>query len=445
MLASLTTAARVKPTISELERRIQTLTEELDLTRLEKACLQEENQLVPLGTIWEASAVSHPPEWFESFPYAKRLLSPPGYDQEVDGRDYQLFEARERIQTWFPFYHYTPEIEAFLHLIEALEREREFSIALYGGHTLHFLALDTELRLAEECAPPRVMAEYGSHEIQCTAGFENNIPLGTIPESFSSSDISTAHEPEQPKCPTATQLVQPQSETEEIISSPRNKDVSKFKFKCEKCEKSYTRSTTLQEHKRSHNNERRWACQLCPRRFVRLKDRNRHQKSQHAEKTIECGLPFQLNGMRWKWGCHQRFAREDGLVSHLRTAKGWRCLEPILESDEYLAFLQFTPGLLASHEIQCSPTGDSCQKLFKDPQQLRQHLSAPPGRKCATGWLINNVLKIYRGMSLISVDPSRQEQPSSAPNSTNSQDEGSDDDDANGDRETSSRVSRQGA
>jgi hypothetical protein len=77
-------------------------------------------------------------------PYAKRLLSSPGYVQEVDGRDYQLFEARERIQTWFPFYHYTPEIEAFLHLIEALEREREFSIALYGGHTLHFLALAQE-------------------------------------------------------------------------------------------------------------------------------------------------------------------------------------------------------------------------------------------------------------------------------------------------------------
>ena len=52
--------ARVKQTISELERRVEMLTEELHLTRLENASLQEKNQLAPPGTIRQASAAIQP-------------------------------------------------------------------------------------------------------------------------------------------------------------------------------------------------------------------------------------------------------------------------------------------------------------------------------------------------------------------------------------------------
>jgi len=43
--------ARVKQTIAELEKRVEMLTQELHLTRLENASLQEKNQLAPPGTI----------------------------------------------------------------------------------------------------------------------------------------------------------------------------------------------------------------------------------------------------------------------------------------------------------------------------------------------------------------------------------------------------------
>jgi hypothetical protein len=43
--------ARVKQTIAELEKRVEMLSEELHLTRLENASLQEKNQLAPPGTI----------------------------------------------------------------------------------------------------------------------------------------------------------------------------------------------------------------------------------------------------------------------------------------------------------------------------------------------------------------------------------------------------------
>jgi len=54
------TRARVKQTIAELERRVEMLTEELHLIRLENASLQEKNQLAPPGTIRSASAVGPP-------------------------------------------------------------------------------------------------------------------------------------------------------------------------------------------------------------------------------------------------------------------------------------------------------------------------------------------------------------------------------------------------
>jgi len=43
--------ARVKQTIADLEKRVELLSQELHLTRLENASLQERNQLAPPGTI----------------------------------------------------------------------------------------------------------------------------------------------------------------------------------------------------------------------------------------------------------------------------------------------------------------------------------------------------------------------------------------------------------
>jgi hypothetical protein len=41
----------VKQTIAELEKRVEILTQELHLTRLENASLQEKNQLAPPGAV----------------------------------------------------------------------------------------------------------------------------------------------------------------------------------------------------------------------------------------------------------------------------------------------------------------------------------------------------------------------------------------------------------
>jgi hypothetical protein len=59
--------ARVKQTIAELEKRVEILTQELHLTRLENASLQVKNQLAPPGTI-PAMAPPQPIPGPEDFP-----------------------------------------------------------------------------------------------------------------------------------------------------------------------------------------------------------------------------------------------------------------------------------------------------------------------------------------------------------------------------------------
>jgi hypothetical protein len=60
--------ARVKQTIAELEKRVEALTQELQLARLENASLQEKKQLAPQGTISSMTpqqAITRPEDFSE--------------------------------------------------------------------------------------------------------------------------------------------------------------------------------------------------------------------------------------------------------------------------------------------------------------------------------------------------------------------------------------------
>ncbi|KAH8752082.1 hypothetical protein BGZ57DRAFT_965916 [Hyaloscypha finlandica] len=62
------TRARVKQTIAELEKRVEALTQELQLARLENASLQEKKQLAPQGTISSMTpqqAITRPEDFSE--------------------------------------------------------------------------------------------------------------------------------------------------------------------------------------------------------------------------------------------------------------------------------------------------------------------------------------------------------------------------------------------
>jgi hypothetical protein len=112
--------------------------------------------------------------------------------------------------------------------------------------------------------------------------------------------------------------------TEEFYLTPTKDRPTKEerRFICDRCPKRFTRSSTLREHQRTHNNDRPFACAFCPKNFVRLKDRNRHQTLHNDKKKFVCKGVGGTKG-DVEWGCGRGFAREDGLVAHLRTNIGW--------------------------------------------------------------------------------------------------------------------------
>ncbi|KAE9376339.1 hypothetical protein N431DRAFT_435721 [Stipitochalara longipes BDJ] len=201
-------------------------------------------------------------------------------------------------------------------------------------------------------------------------------------------------------------LAEPEEETEvDMLTNARLglNDASKFKFKCDKCEKSFTRSTTLQEHGRTHSDERCWACHLCPKRFVRRKDCRRHTLAQHTQKKVECGRSMKIDGRVWEWGCRRRFSREDGLTSHLRTEKGWKCLQSLLDIDQFMfhSELQDCGKVRIGNRLRCASTRNPCREEFDAMEQWRRHVNAPTGRNCVTDWLVRHIVVIYRGRSRI--------------------------------------------
>jgi uncharacterized Zn-finger protein len=100
---------------------------------------------------------------------------------------------------------------------------------------------------------------------------------------------------------------------------------------CQICQQSFTRRTSLVNHKRTHTGEKPYSCTVsgCDRTFAQQSDKTRHEQAQHREKTFICGGKS-AEGV--SWGCGKAFGRRDGLLEHHRkTAKGKRCLE---ERDE---------------------------------------------------------------------------------------------------------------
>jgi len=170
---------------------------------------------------------------------------------------------------------------------------------------------------------------------------------------------------------------------------PTSKDPVKFKHECETCGERFTRSTTLREHKRTHNGERPFPCSICSKQFARSKDKIRHEELHTGIKQFYCDLSQSAT----HGACGQGFAREDGLMAHLRTERGWKCLRIVMDDP------RTTIGFAATfidNKYDCNLTRLACRANFHRLKDLKEHLEDPANRQFATEWLVQNFMYCIR-------------------------------------------------
>jgi hypothetical protein len=183
--------------------------------------------------------------------------------------------------------------------------------------------------------------------------------------------------------------------TNEISSARKRKrqstkDPTKFKHECNTCGERFTRSTTLREHSRTHTNERPFPCSSCSKTFARKKDKTRHENLHLGEKTFYC----RLEGRDAEGGCGRCFTREDGLIAHLRTDRGWKCLQDLMASTDCRNDIEIL--FRRGNGFSCVLTQHGCHGKFDDLSDLIDHLQDRANKDCATDWLTKTFLLFIR-------------------------------------------------
>ncbi|KAK0716576.1 hypothetical protein B0T21DRAFT_296583 [Apiosordaria backusii] len=103
------------------------------------------------------------------------------------------------------------------------------------------------------------------------------------------------------------------------------------RFACPACPKTFTRNHNLQNHLRTHRNEKPHSCGHCSQTFTRKHDRDRHQATMHSgQKRFIC-LGDLTNG--GTWGCGREFSRQDKLADHLKSKTGQKCILPLFSEE----------------------------------------------------------------------------------------------------------------
>ncbi|CRG90381.1 Transcription factor IIIA [Talaromyces islandicus] len=143
------------------------------------------------------------------------------------------------------------------------------------------------------------------------------------------------------------------------------------------CTKAFNRPARLQEHIRSHNNERVFKCTHgdCDKTFLRASHLNHHIKSAHTTvRDYVCDRP----------GCGKTFVTGTRLRRHLAAHDGsdkFRCTEYPPCNETFRKHSTLNRHILLAHLNQkpfpCqhvdSATGQECQQAFESAAHLRSH------------------------------------------------------------------------
>jgi len=174
-----------------------------------------------------------------------------------------------------------------------------------------------------------------------------------------------------------------------VLTSPRDDHIVKrqkttkeeVKYPCEKCPKSFTRTTTLREHARIHTNERPFKCGKCNKGFSRRKDMIRHEKLHAGKKMFICQW-----SANHSYGCGREFAREDALVAHLTSNGGLSCLTCFVVGCAQVILSNCKENswnICSAASLAIDPDGFAgCGKQFETSIGFLKHFETQDAREC---------------------------------------------------------------
>ncbi|XP_040122328.1 zinc finger protein 597 [Oryx dammah] len=163
--------------------------------------------------------------------------------------------------------------------------------------------------------------------------------------------------------------------------------VSKKKCKCDDCGKIFNHRSNLRAHRRNHTGEKPYKCAQCGSSFRQPSHLSQHRKTHLKEKIHRCGI------------CGRGFTRLRGLSQHQKTHTATKAGDKYVEDNlnttaiegKLLSFSKFKP-------LKCP----ECSKTFLSTSELISHQSTHRGEKphkpktCPESFILDSELPCHQ-------------------------------------------------